>query len=97
MGFAGGRTSASVTLQIHDNLLTMTSKNKFNIEQDFYVDEIDIKNIDNIKNEIILHTKYFLDGIMSSSEEDVVLNIAKNNNIFITENDRRILLLPMLR
>jgi len=95
MGFAGGKLSAAITFKIDGDILNMTSQNKFNVEPDIYTDKIKIKNMDNVDIEVAFFTKYFLDGIIASSEEEVLLNVAKNDHIFISESDRRMLLLPI--
>lgn len=95
MGFAGGKSSAAITLKTDGDILNLTSKNKFNVEPDTYDDKIKIGNYDKIDLEVTFFTKYFLDGIVASGEEEVLLNVARDNYIFIAESDRRILLLPI--
>jgi DNA polymerase III sliding clamp (beta) subunit (PCNA family) len=95
MGFAGGRKSASITFTIDKDEMHMVSRNKFAAGSDIYTDKIKIKNRDNIDTKVTFFTKYFLDGIVASGEEDVMLNFAANNYIFVAENDRRILMLPI--
>jgi hypothetical protein len=95
MAFAGGKASAAITLKIDGETLYMSSRNKFNHELDIYSDKIKISNFENIDLEVTFFTKYFLDGIVASGEEEVLLNVARDNYIFISENDRRILLLPI--
>ncbi len=95
MAFAGGKSSAAITLKIDGDILHITSRNKFNVEPDIYNDKIKIGNFDKIDLEVTFFTKYFLDGIVASGEEEVLLNVARDNYIFISESDRRILLLPI--
>ena len=95
MAFAGGKMNAAITLKIDGEELSMTSRNKFNLDLDVYNDKIKIGNFDKIDLEVTFFTKYFLDGIVASGDEEVNLNVATNNYIFISENDRRILLLPI--
>lgn len=95
MGFAGGKISAAITMQVNGDMLSLTSRNVFNVEPDIYNDKIKISNYDKIDLEVTFFTKYFLDGIVASGEDEVLLNVAKNDCIFITENDRRILLFPI--
>jgi DNA polymerase III sliding clamp (beta) subunit (PCNA family) len=95
MAFAGGKMNAAITLKIDGDILHMTSRNKFNYEIDIYNDKLKIDNFDKMDLEVTLFTKYFLDSIVASGEEEVLLNVTKNNQIFISEYDRRILLLPI--
>ena len=95
MAFAGGKLSAAITLRIDGDILNLTSRNKFNVEPDIYNDKIKISNFDKIDLEVTFFTKYFLDGIVASGEEEVLLNVARDNYIFISESDRMILLLPI--
>jgi len=95
MAFAGGKTTAAITFKLDGEVLSMTSRNKFNLELDVYNDKIKIGNFDKLDLEVTFFTKYFLDGIVASGDEEVSLNVASNGYIFISENDRRILLLPI--
>lgn len=95
MAFAGGKTNAAITLKIDGDTLHMTSRNKFNYDLDIYNDRLKISNFDKIDLEIAFFTKYFLDIIVASSEEEVLLNVTKNDQIFISEHDRRIVIFPI--
>ena len=79
MAFAGGKTNAAITFKIDGDILNMTSRNKFNYELDIYNDKLKINNFDNIDLEVTFFTKYFLDGIVASGDEEVHLNVAKND------------------